>query len=96
MSYINQKVGECIAEILIGEYSTQNAARLKMAALKAGQGVLPLNRDTLSKETLGHLEIVNDLVGQVDDPEAFVQVQEHLTAYLMCSQCDEGRRSVQR
>jgi hypothetical protein len=94
MSYINQKVGECIADILIGEYSAENAQRLKMAVVKAGI-VSPLEQDLLSEETRQHLQVMNEHLGEVDEPEGFDQVREHLTAYIVSSQRDEGRRSAQ-
>jgi hypothetical protein len=94
MSYINQKVMECIADILIGEYSAENAQRLKMAVLRAGI-VSPLEQDLLSEESRQHLQVMNEQLEEVDKPEGFDQVKEHLTAYIMSTQCDEGRRSAQ-
>ncbi len=94
MSYISQKVGECIADILIGEYSAENAQRLKMAVIKAGI-VLPLEQGFLSEETRQHLQLMNEHLREVDESEGFHQVKEHLTAYIVSSQRDEGRRLAQ-
>jgi hypothetical protein len=94
MSYINQKVRECIADILIGEYSSENAQRLKMAVVKAGI-VSPLEQDLLGEETRQHLQVMNEHLDEVDKPEGFDQVKEHLTAYIMSTQRDDGSRSAQ-
>jgi hypothetical protein len=89
--YINQKVMESIRD-LIGEESPENLERLKKAAVRACMGVQPVSEPLLSKETARHFNAILDLVNGDD----FWGLMEHLTAYIMSSQEDEGARRQRR
>lgn len=85
--YINQKVRECLYD-LMGEDSPENMKRLKLAALKARMGVIPLNCDLLGDETRQNFEKLSS--------EDFQELKENLAAYILNSQRDEGEREVLR
>lgn len=86
--YINQKILECLRD-LIGEESPENDVRLKSAALRATTGVQPTTLQLLSNETRQHFEVLRE--GMLSSGN-FATMKEHLVAYIMYSQRDEGRR----
>jgi hypothetical protein len=86
--YINENVLRSINE-LIGDPTPENEKRLRCAALRATTGVQPISRPLLSKETDQHYTwMLENLSSQPD----FNELKDHLAAYIMGSQRDEGGR----
>ena len=80
-------------EQMIGDYNPDNLKRLKMAVLILMEGVSPLNRDFLSKETAQHFDLLERHI-KGESTEDFYVLREHYIAFIISSQRDEGVRSA--
>lgn len=89
--YIGQKVRESV-ELLIGEETPENRERLIDAILRARLGANPANRETLGREALDYLAILEEGTDSDREEEMdFHKLVEAYLGYVKYAYVDEGR-----